>query len=68
MNPVARQLPTQDNTNRRNADRHPCLEWDSNPTGVGTIQFYWLKLFNEAVNIGQVGNRKYVVPEFGTSL
>jgi hypothetical protein len=26
---VARPLPTQDNTNRINADRHPFLEWDS---------------------------------------
>jgi hypothetical protein len=26
-----RPLPTQDNTNRINAHRHPCLEWNSNP-------------------------------------
>jgi hypothetical protein len=29
--PVARPLPTHDLTNRINADKHPCLEWDSNP-------------------------------------
>jgi hypothetical protein len=29
--PVARSLPTRDNTNRINAYRYPCLEWDSNP-------------------------------------
>jgi hypothetical protein len=28
---VARPLPTQDNTNRINADRYLCLEWDSKP-------------------------------------
>jgi hypothetical protein len=28
--PIARQLPTQEKTNRINAHRHPCLEWDSN--------------------------------------
>jgi hypothetical protein len=29
--PIARPLPTQDNTKRIKADKHPCLEWDSNP-------------------------------------
>jgi hypothetical protein len=29
--PDARPLPTQDNTNRTNAEKHSCLEWDSNP-------------------------------------
>jgi hypothetical protein len=31
--PVTRPLPTQRTTQRQNArtDRHPCLEWDSNP-------------------------------------
>jgi hypothetical protein len=29
--PVARPLPTQDNTTQKDADRHPCLERDSNP-------------------------------------
>jgi hypothetical protein len=29
--PHARPLPTQDNTNRINVDKHPFLEWDSNP-------------------------------------
>jgi hypothetical protein len=29
--PVARPLPTQDNTDRINSDRHQCLEWDSTP-------------------------------------
>jgi hypothetical protein len=28
---VARPLPTWDNTNRINVDRHPGSEWDSNP-------------------------------------
>jgi hypothetical protein len=28
---VARPLPTQNNTNRINAHRHPCLEWDMSP-------------------------------------
>jgi hypothetical protein len=28
---ISTVLNTQDNTNRRNADRHPCLEWNSNP-------------------------------------
>jgi hypothetical protein len=28
--PIARPLPTQGNTNRKNAGRHPCLDWDSN--------------------------------------
>jgi hypothetical protein len=28
--PVSRPLPTQDNTNRINARKHPCLKWDSN--------------------------------------
>jgi hypothetical protein len=28
--PDARPLPTQDNTTHKNADTHPCLEWDSN--------------------------------------
>jgi hypothetical protein len=31
ISPVARPPHTQDNTNLRNADRHPCLEWDSKP-------------------------------------
>jgi len=26
-----RPLPTQDGTIRKNANNHPCLEWDSNP-------------------------------------
>jgi hypothetical protein len=29
--PVARPLPTQDNTTQKDADKHPCLERDSNP-------------------------------------
>jgi hypothetical protein len=29
--PDARPLPTQDNTTQKNADTHPCPEWDSNP-------------------------------------
>jgi hypothetical protein len=29
--PVARPLPTQDNTTQKDADKHPCFEWDSNP-------------------------------------
>jgi hypothetical protein len=29
--PDARPLPTEDNTTQKNADIHPCLEWDSNP-------------------------------------
>jgi len=29
--PVARTLLTQDTTTQKNADTHPCLEWDSNP-------------------------------------
>jgi hypothetical protein len=29
--PVARPLPTQDNTTQTDADKHPCLERDSNP-------------------------------------
>jgi hypothetical protein len=29
--PVARPLPTQDDTDTINADRYSCLEWDSNP-------------------------------------
>jgi hypothetical protein len=29
--PVARPLSTQDNKTQNNGDRHPCLEWDSNP-------------------------------------
>jgi hypothetical protein len=29
--PVAKPLPTQDNTNRIIAHRHPCIEWDWNP-------------------------------------
>jgi len=28
--PDARPLPTQDNTTQKNADTHPCLEWNSN--------------------------------------
>jgi hypothetical protein len=28
--PDARPLPTQDNATQKNADTHPCLEWDSN--------------------------------------
>jgi hypothetical protein len=29
--PNTRPLLTQDNTTQKNADTHPCLEWDSNP-------------------------------------
>jgi hypothetical protein len=29
--PVARPLPTQDNTTQKDADKHPCLKRDSNP-------------------------------------
>jgi hypothetical protein len=29
--PVARPLPTQDNITQKDADKHPCLERDSNP-------------------------------------
>jgi hypothetical protein len=29
--PIARPLPTQDNTTQKDADKHPCLERDSNP-------------------------------------
>jgi len=29
--PDARPLPTQDDTPHKNADTHPCLEWDPNP-------------------------------------
>jgi hypothetical protein len=29
--PVARPLPTQDNTTQKDADKHPCLQRDSNP-------------------------------------
>jgi hypothetical protein len=29
--PVARPLPTQGNTTQKDADKHPCLERDSNP-------------------------------------
>jgi hypothetical protein len=29
--PDSRPLFTQDNTAQKNADTHPCLEWDSNP-------------------------------------
>jgi hypothetical protein len=29
--PVARPLPTQDNTTQKDADKHPSLERDSNP-------------------------------------
>jgi len=28
---VARPLPIQDSTTQKNADTHPCVEWDSNP-------------------------------------
>jgi hypothetical protein len=35
MNPVARPLFTQDNTNTEETRRrHPCLAWDSNPPSV----------------------------------
>jgi len=29
--PITRPLPTQNSTTQKNADTHPCLEWDSNP-------------------------------------
>jgi hypothetical protein len=29
--PVARPLPTQDNATQKDADKHPCVERDSNP-------------------------------------
>jgi hypothetical protein len=32
VSPVARLLTTQDNTQRRNADKHPCLLVGSEPT------------------------------------
>jgi hypothetical protein len=32
--PVARPPHTQDNTNSRNANGHPCLEWNLNPQPI----------------------------------
>jgi hypothetical protein len=37
--PDARSLPTQANTIKKNADTHPCLQWDSNPRS----EFEWSK-------------------------
>jgi hypothetical protein len=29
--PIARPLPTKNYTIQKDTDKHPCLEWDSNP-------------------------------------
>jgi hypothetical protein len=47
--PVARPLPTHDDTNRINAHRHPCLEGDSNQRSQCSIE---LRQFMLATVIG----------------
>jgi len=29
--PITRPLPTWDSTTHKDRDKHPCLEWDSDP-------------------------------------